>query len=119
MRRRADALLPSEHVILDAVASLHGMGLAEVHGFQLARTMADQAGAKRLTGYGSLYRALDRLEGRGLVERRWEDPFEAAAAGRPRRRYYRLTAAGHAARVPGAAEDAARQTPQPNPRTAS
>ena len=54
--------------------------------------MSDQAGAKRLAGYGTLYKALDRLERAGHVESRWEDPNFAAAESRPRRRLYRVTA---------------------------
>jgi hypothetical protein len=33
------------------------------------------------------------------LEDRWEDPEIAAAAGRPRRRYHRITLAGEAARA--------------------
>jgi PadR family transcriptional regulator PadR len=40
-----------------------------------------------------LYPILSRLEGDGWVEGRWED-IDEAAAGRRRRRYYRLTAVG-------------------------
>jgi DNA-binding PadR family transcriptional regulator len=49
------------------------------------------AGSKILSG--SLYPILVRLESVGWLESRWEniDPKEA---GRPRRRYYRLTALG-------------------------
>ena len=40
---------------------------------------------------GSLYPILARLEQRGWLESRWEDSPDA---GRPRRRYYRLTGGG-------------------------
>ena len=39
---------------------------------------------------GTLYPILDRLEDRGLVVGEWED-VAPEAAGRPRRRYYRLS----------------------------
>jgi PadR family transcriptional regulator PadR len=42
---------------------------------------------------GTVHPILARLEGAGWLESRWED-VDAAAAGRPPRRYYRLTADG-------------------------
>jgi DNA-binding PadR family transcriptional regulator len=42
---------------------------------------------------GSLYPILARLEQADLVESYWED-IDQSAAGRPRRRYYRLTQDG-------------------------
>ena len=49
----------------------------------------------RVTGLpsGTLYPILVRLERAGWVDVRWED-IDPAAAGRPARRYYRLTADG-------------------------
>lgn len=52
---------------------------------------------------GTLYPILARLEAAGLVTSRWEQVDESAA-GRPRRRYYRLTTAGSALAVPAAAD---------------
>ncbi len=46
---------------------------------------------------GTVYPTLQRLEKRGFVTGRWEADSLARAEGRPRRRYYRLTAAGEAA----------------------
>ena len=77
--------------------ALRARGLPEAHGFLLARTLGDQTGARRLTAYGTLYKALDRLERAGHLRSRWEDPDYAAEAARPRRRFYRITAAGEAA----------------------
>lgn len=45
---------------------------------------------------GTVYPLLRRLEASELVESSWEDA-DPAEAGRPRRRYYELTAAGRAA----------------------
>jgi DNA-binding PadR family transcriptional regulator len=42
---------------------------------------------------GTVHPILARLEGAGWLESRWED-VDAADAGRPTRRYYRLTADG-------------------------
>ncbi|MFP5343790.1 MAG: PadR family transcriptional regulator [Candidatus Limnocylindria bacterium] len=113
MRRKAGTLVPLERSILEAALSLRGLGLQEAHGFLLARTIADQHGARRLTAYGSLYKALDRLERGLLLASRWEDPHEAAEAGRPRRRFYRLTAAGEAALAVSRATDPAVTRPRP------
>src|SRR5688572_20520680 len=44
---------------------------------------------------GTIYPALRRLESLGLVKSDWETEKEARRNGRPRRRYYELTAAGH------------------------
>ena len=48
-----------------------------------------------LTGLasGTVHPILARLEGAGWVESFWED-IDTTAVGRPRRRYYRLTADG-------------------------
>jgi PadR family transcriptional regulator, regulatory protein PadR len=43
---------------------------------------------------GTIYPIVARLEQLGWVESSWEDPREHVAEGRPRRRYYRLTADG-------------------------
>jgi DNA-binding PadR family transcriptional regulator len=51
---------------------------------------------------GTVYPALRRLTRSELVQSRWEDPGEAERAGRPRRRYYELTAAGTEALAVGA-----------------
>lgn len=43
---------------------------------------------------GTVYPALSSLERRSLVRSRWEEADRAVDAGRPRRRYYRVTRAG-------------------------
>ena len=43
---------------------------------------------------GTIYPIVARLEQLGWVESSWEDPHEHIEAGRPRRRYYRLTEEG-------------------------
>ena len=47
-------------------------------------------------GGGTVYKTLGRLERRGWIEGRWEDPAVAEAEKRPRRRFYELTPAGAA-----------------------
>ena len=67
-------------------------GQDSFHGFGLAQAMREQAGSRSLTGHGTLYKALGRLEEFGLLSSRWEDA--AAAEGRPRRRLYELSKEG-------------------------
>jgi len=43
---------------------------------------------------GTVYPTLTRAEASGFVRGRWEPAAEAVRQGRPRRRYYQLTAAG-------------------------
>ena len=97
MRRKEGTLVPLEISILEAALELRGRGTTEAHGFLLARELRDGRQARRLTAYGTLYKALDRLERAGHLASRWEDPQIAADAGRPRRRFYRLTLEGEAA----------------------
>jgi PadR family transcriptional regulator PadR len=94
MRRKAGALVSTERSILESGLALHALGTAEFHGYSLAKEMREHAGARRLVSHGTLYKALDRLESAGLLQSRWEDPHDAAHAGRPRRRLYHVTAAG-------------------------
>ena len=89
MRRKNGALTPIEYSILNAATRLYPQG-REFHGFQIAKAIEDK-GARRLTGLGTLYYALDRLEQRGFLSRRWEDPAIAAQENRPRRRLYQVT----------------------------
>lgn len=94
-RRKPGALLPLETEILAAALSMLPSGQGTFHGFGLAQAMREQGGSRSLTGHGTLYKALGRLEEFGLLTSRWEDG--AAAEGRPRRRLYELT--GEGARV--------------------
>jgi DNA-binding PadR family transcriptional regulator len=97
MRRKEGALVPLEISILEAAIDLRRRGVPEAHGFLLAKELREERHARRLTAYGTLYKALNRLERAGLLESRWEDPLIGAGEGRPRRRFYRLTLAGEGA----------------------
>lgn len=94
MRRKPGALVPLELAICRTAADLRHDGGHEFHGYAIAKSLKEATEAKRLTAYGTLYRALGRLERMGLLESRWEDPAIAAQESRPGRRLYRLTAAG-------------------------
>jgi PadR family transcriptional regulator PadR len=111
VRRKPGTLVPLEASILAAAVQLHDAGAPEFHGYQIAKHLADVANAKLLTAYGTLYRALGRLEDMGLVRSQWEDPQIAANENRPGRRLYSLTsdgaAAARAARADGARKTAA------------
>jgi DNA-binding PadR family transcriptional regulator len=104
-RRRPGILLALEIAILSACLDA---GQAGSHGFALAKAMADHGDTRKLTATGTMYRALHRLEAGGLVENWWEDAGEAAEAGRPRRRLYRITPAGGSALTTARAETSAR-----------
>ena len=97
MRRKADALVPLEVSILEAALTLAGRGTTEFHGYLLAQVLKTDADRRTLTAYGTLYRALHRLEKSGLVESAWEDSALADAENRPRRKLYRTTALAHKA----------------------
>jgi PadR family transcriptional regulator len=97
MRRKEGSLVPLEVLVLQAALQLRGRGIDEAHGFLLAKEMRHGRRARRLTAYGTLYKALDRLERAGHLASRWEDPAIAALDGRPRRRFYRVTLDGEGA----------------------
>jgi DNA-binding PadR family transcriptional regulator len=108
-RRKPGALLPLESEILDAALSLRRSGHASFHGFGLAHSLRERSGSRALTAHGTLYKALARLEERGLLTSRWEDA--AAVEGRPRRRLYELT--GEGARVAEAVRAGTSAVPRP------
>jgi PadR family transcriptional regulator len=92
MRRKRGTLVPLETAICAAAAALRRRGLNEFHGYELAKQLAHISDRRLLTAYGTLYRALGRLEAMGLLESRREDPAISARENRPGRRLYTLTA---------------------------
>jgi PadR family transcriptional regulator, regulatory protein PadR len=106
-RRKPGTLLPIETEILGVALSIDG----SFHGFGLAQTMREQSGSRALTGHGTLYKALGRLEEMGLLASRWED--SEATEGRPRRRLYELTGEGVHVAEQAPAGTTARSTPRP------
>jgi DNA-binding PadR family transcriptional regulator len=114
MRRKPGALLPLEVSVLDAALAMRTRGANEFHGFLMASEVKDRDDARSLTAYGTLYKALERMERAGYLSSRWEDAELAAGQNRPRRRLYIVTAAGEAALAtakapaPGAATQAVR-----------
>jgi PadR family transcriptional regulator PadR len=112
-RRKPGTLVPLEREILSAAASMRSSGAGSFHGFGLAQALREHSGSRALTGHGTLYKALGRLEEFGLLVSHWEDA--AAVEGRPRRRLYELT--GKGAQV--ARTEDARHTRRPSPRVSS
>ena len=94
MRRKQGTLLPIELSILESGLELHARQVPEFYGFLIAKQLTEREGARKLTAYGTLYKALSRMENQGLLTSRWEDPVNAAASGRPRRRLYQVTPSG-------------------------
>lgn len=116
-RRKPGTLLPLETEILGAGLAMLRSGRSSFHGFALAQTMREHRGSRALTGHGTLYKALGRLEEFGLLASRWE-PAEAAE-GRPRRRLYELTGAGVRAAEESTAAAGEVPRTRPRPRVAS
>ena len=99
MRRKPGRLVPLEVESCGSAADLLRAGVTEFHGYEIAKHLRDIADRRLLTAYGTLYRALGRLESMGLLQSRWEDPAIPARENRPGRRLYTLTAAGEAASI--------------------
>ena len=92
-RRRTGVLLPLELRILATGLQLQTPDEG-FHGFLLAAKMAETDDSAALTAHGTLYKALARMSEAGLLDPAWEEPAIAEAAGRPRRKIYRVTPEG-------------------------
>jgi len=77
---RNRALGAATVAILQAIQDGHRFGL----------DMMDTTGLPS----GTVYPTLARMEARAFVQSEWEEEGEAKAAGRPARRYYRVTPEG-------------------------
>jgi len=108
VRRKAGALVPLELAICTAALAMRDRGIELFHGYLIAKELKEASDARLLTAYGTLYRALGRLEQMGLVTSTWEDPQIPADESRPRRRLYAIT---HDGRL--AVTDAARAAAAP------
>lgn len=65
--------------------------LGRTHGHEVAKDVETRTG--RPVGVGTLYKTLHALQREGYLTAEWEDQPEVEY-GRPRRRYYELTALG-------------------------
>lgn len=71
---------------------LKNLDLAPMHGWGISRRIQQLSKDALRVGQGSLYPALQRLEGRGWIESEWR-----STEGNRRAKYYRLTASGRRA----------------------
>src|SRR5687768_720546 len=94
VRRKPGTLVPLEVAILAAAQDLTRRGEPDFYGLALASKLKNGEEARRLLSHGTLYRALDRLRREGLLSSYWEPVDPADPDRRPRRRMYRITAAG-------------------------
>jgi DNA-binding PadR family transcriptional regulator len=99
MRRKPGALVALEVDICTCAAEMYRAGEKEFYGYEIAKKLAALADRRSLAAYGTLYRALARLQDMGLLDSRWENPLIAARENRPLRRLYALTRKGHVAAV--------------------
>jgi|SRR5687768_3122209 len=94
MRRKPGELLPLEVAICMAARDMTRRRRKEFHGYEIAKHLSGAGDSRLLVAYGTLYRALGRLEAMGFLESIWEDPEISVSENRPRRRMYSLTALG-------------------------
>lgn len=97
MNRSKDRLIPIEVAILSAALEERRHGTGEFHGFSIGKTLEGAVDSRSIIGHGTLYKALHRLESRGLLASHWEESQAEDRARGARRRLYRITAEGQAA----------------------
>ena len=98
MRRKPGQLLDLEAQILAvAVDVLVDGDPPEVHGFALAKRLADREAPRSSPPRDALQGPRPDSRTPACCRSRWEDHEVAEEAGRPRRRLYRVTSAGQAA----------------------
>ena len=78
--------MPKKALPIGTVMVLHALARGHRHGFDLI----EETG---LTS-GTVYPALERLQGAGMARSSWEDAEVAHAEKRPPRRYFEITADG-------------------------
>lgn len=93
MRRRSpEMLVPNEERTLLAALALQRLGFDRFHGYKLASQLRTMHPSTRAMSYSTLYRCLDRLAERDLVDE--VEPSADAAARGPKRREFALTTDG-------------------------
>ena len=89
--REVDALLPLPPATFHILMSLAG---GDRHGYAILQDVATRTGGRMKLGAGTLYRSIQRMRDRRLIEESRRRP--ARALDDERRRYYRLTRLGEA-----------------------
>jgi DNA-binding PadR family transcriptional regulator len=89
MRRKEGDLLPVEAEVLRIASALADRGTPQFHGWRMGQYLEDES--QRETGFGSLYRTLNRLHDRGYLSSEWSPPEKD---GLPARRLYSITGEG-------------------------
>ena len=85
-----ESFLPLSAVVFEILLALAG---SDLHGYDIMREVEQRSGGRVTLHPGTLYRALHRLLNDCLVEELDDRPDPALDD--ERRRYYRLTKAGH------------------------
>ena len=85
-----DRFLPLTAVVFEILLALAG---GDRHGYDVMQDVEQRTAGRIVLHPGTLYRALARLLDQGLIDELDERPGDV---GDERRRYYRLTALGHA-----------------------
>lgn len=80
-------LLPLSEAVFHILLALGGPPL---HGYGIMQEVEERTGGRVTLGPGTLYGAVKRLRGQGLLE----EVAEAPSGEDPRRRHYRLTSFG-------------------------
>jgi PadR family transcriptional regulator PadR len=82
-----------ERVTKRTLQILLALGDGPLHGYGIKQDIADRTNGQVNLGSGTLYEAIQRLEGWGWIEE-VPTPAEEPPSGGPQRRFFALTAAG-------------------------
>ena len=91
MRRKANGLVPNEELLLTTALTLTRKGQGEFHGYALRELWQSDGAEPATMNYATLYRCLDRLEERGLLESHYD---VVTKNGGPPRKMFKLTGIG-------------------------
>lgn len=91
MRRKANGLVPNEELLLATALTLTRNGQDEFHGYALRELWHSDGNEPATMNYATLYRCLDRLEERGLLESHYD---VVTKNGGPPRKMFKLTGIG-------------------------
>ena len=76
MNRKKGVLIPIEYDLLDVFKQFKIQGVDELYGFQIHDNLERKSHRPyplNVVGFGTLYRALDRLGNMGYLTSRWEE----------------------------------------------